>query len=70
MSDKKQNAVTSYFVESAMELKKVTWPTSKKAVRLSVVVLSFCIVMGALIGLMDMLFNFGYGQLLDLANTI
>lgn len=70
MSEKKPNAVTGYFVESAMELKRVTWPTSKKALRLTVVVLGFCIAAGALIGLTDMLFNFGYGQLLELAGKI
>jgi preprotein translocase SecE subunit len=70
MSEKKPNAVKGYFVESAMELKKVTWPTSKKAVRLTVVVLSFCLAVGAMIGLVDMLFNFGYGQLLELAGKV
>jgi len=67
MSEKKTNAIASYFVDSANELGKVTWPTSNRAVRLTVVVLTLCLTVGAIIGLMDMLFNFGYGQLLIIA---
>jgi preprotein translocase SecE subunit len=69
MSEKKPNPVKEYAVESVMELKKVTWPTGKKALRLTIVVLSFCLVAAAFIGLADLLFNFGYTQLLDLASS-
>lgn len=70
MSEKKSNAVTGYFVESVMELKRVTWPTGKKAVRLTAVVLGFCIATGAFIAIMDLLLNLGYTQMLDLAGKI
>ncbi len=70
MTEKKLNPVVNYAVESAMELKRVTWPTSKKAVRLTIVVLAFCLTTAAIIGLADWLFNFGYTQLLDLAATV
>lgn len=67
MSEKKTNAVVNYFQESVMELKRVTWPTSKQAFRLTVIVLGFCIVAMVFIGLLDTGFSFGYSQLLVLA---
>jgi preprotein translocase SecE subunit len=70
MTEKKMNPVFNYFIESAVELKKVTWPTGNRAVRLTIVVLSFCIATGIFIALADWLFNFGYGQLVDYAGSI
>lgn len=67
MSDKKTNPAIEYVHESVMELKRVTWPTSKQAVKLAVIVLSFCLISALFIGLADWLFNTGYAQLLDLA---
>lgn len=64
------NPVMNYFVGSVMELRKVTWPTGNNAVRLTIVVLSFCLATGVFIALADWLFNFGYGQLVDFAGTI
>jgi preprotein translocase SecE subunit len=67
MSDKKINPVVEFAQESVMELKRVTWPTSKQAVKLAVMVLAFCLTAALFIGLADWLFNTGYTQLLDLA---
>jgi len=67
MSEKKINPVVNYAVESVAELKKVTWPTGKKAVRLAIIVLAFCLVAAAFIAMADWIFNLGYSQLLDLA---
>jgi len=36
------------------ELKKVTWPTKQKLINYSVIVLAFMLVMGVVIGLLDM----------------
>lgn len=36
------------------ELKKVTWPTKKKLVTYSIVVLVFMVILGLIIGLLDM----------------
>ncbi len=69
MTEKKPNPVVNYAVESVMELKRVTWPTGKKAVRLTVIVLAFCLAFAAFVGLLDWGLNFGYNQLLDLAAT-
>lgn len=68
MSEKKPNPVVDYAVESVAELKKVTWPTGKKAVRLAIIVLAFRITAAAFIALADWIFNLGYSQLIDLAN--
>lgn len=70
MSEKKSNAVTGYFVESVMELRRVTWPTGNKAFRLTALVLGFCIAAGAFIAVVDLLLNLGYTQLIELAGKI
>ena len=44
------------------ELKKVTWPTKKDMINYSVVVLVFIVIMGVIIGLIDL----GAGSLVDL----
>ena len=44
------------------ELKKVTWPTKKELINYSVVVFVFIIVMGIIIGVIDI----GAGALVDL----
>lgn len=67
MTEKKANPVIGYFQESVLELRKVTWPTRNQAVKLTVIVLGFCIVAALFIGLADSLFNLGYAQLLELA---
>ena len=36
------------------ELKKVTWPTKQKLINYSIIVLAFMLVMGVVIGLLDM----------------
>ncbi|MCC7432991.1 preprotein translocase subunit SecE [Candidatus Peregrinibacteria bacterium] len=67
MSEKKTNPVIEYAQESVMELKRVTWPTSKQAVKLAVIVLGFCLAAAVFVGLADWIFNTGYAQLLDFA---
>ena len=44
------------------ELKKVTWPSKKEVINYSVVVFLFMIVLGIIIGLIDL----GSGKLVDL----
>ena len=44
------------------ELKKVTWPTKKELINYSVVVFVFMVVMGVIIGVIDI----GAGALIDL----
>ena len=46
----------------ASELKKVTWPTKKDMINYSIVVLVFIVIMGVIIGVIDL----GAGKLVDL----
>ncbi len=46
--------IATPFKNMAYELKKVTWPTKRKLVTYSVVVLVFMVVLGLIISLLDM----------------
>ncbi len=50
------------FREMFYELKKVTWPTKKDMINYSIVVLVFIVIMGVIIGVIDL----GAGKLVDL----
>ena len=50
------------FKEMYFELKKVTWPTKKDMINYSVVVLVFIVIMGVIIGVIDL----GAGKLVEL----
>ncbi len=41
------------------ELKKVTWPTRREAVRLTIMVIAVCVVVGAFLGALD----YGFAEL-------
>lgn len=47
------------------ELKKVTWPTKKELLNYSVVVFVFMIIMGVIIGVIDL----GAGKLVDIITS-
>lgn len=59
--------IARYFQESFEELKKVTWLTRNKAIRLTFIVLGFCLVSAALMGVLDLGFNRGYQYLVNYA---
>jgi preprotein translocase subunit SecE len=67
---KKANPVVEYFQESYLEMKKVTWPTRNQAVRLTLLVLGFCVAAAVVIGAMDALFSFGHQELLKYASSV
>ena len=67
---KKSNPLVDYLQDSVQELKKVTWPTRNQAVRLTLLVLGFCVAAAVVIGLMDGIFSFGHQKLVDYATTI
>lgn len=52
------NWLLSYVREARIELTKVTWPTRKQAVRLSIAVVVFSVAFAAFIGALDYLFAF------------
>ncbi len=62
-----KNGLTAYFVNSFQELRKVTWPTKNQAIKLTGIVLGFCLASALLIGIVDALFNYGYKYLLTLS---
>ena len=63
----KNNALIQYFKGSVEELRKVTWPTKNQALKLTTIVIGFCIAMAILLGLFDYLFSLGYSYLLNLS---
>lgn len=68
--ESKKNRIIGYFQDSYEELKKVTWPTRNQAMKLTLIVISFCIVVAVVIGALDFLFNTGYRSLVDLSQRI
>lgn len=58
---RKQNAVQRYFSETVGELRKVSWPTRKEAINLTIIVVIVVIVMSIFLGTLD----FIYGQFFD-----
>ncbi len=47
----------SFFAEVVAELRKAHWPTGQEALRLSIMVLGVCIVVGAILGALDWAFT-------------
>lgn len=66
----KGNPLINYFQESFEELKRVTWPTRNQAIRLTFIVIGFCIVFSFTVGVLDFVFNTGYRSLVDLSSKI
>jgi preprotein translocase subunit SecE len=48
--------LVEYFAASRAELAKVTWPTRRQAVRLTMLVIVFSLVMAAILGALDWVF--------------
>ena len=61
-----KNPVIKYFVNAFEELRKVTWPTKNQAIRITAIVLGFCLVTAIFLGVVDGLFNAGYKYILSL----
>jgi len=47
----------SFFAEVVAELRKAHWPTRQEALRLSILVLVVCVVVGAILGGLDWVFT-------------
>ena len=56
----KKKSKLRFFAEAVEELKKARWPTRQEALRLSLLVLIVCIVVGAILGALD----YGFTRLL------
>lgn len=57
---------TDYLKSSVEELNKVTWPTKNQAVKLTIIVFIFCLIMAGILGVLDFGFNELYTYLLRL----
>ena len=67
METKAGNPVVNYFKGSFQEMKKVTWPTKDKTMKITFIVFGFCIGMALYTGLLDTAFHAGYNWLLSIA---
>ncbi len=61
------NAIKSYVKHSFEELTRVTWPTKAQAVKLTIIVFGFCLVMAFFLGFVDYVLTYGYDLLLKAA---
>lgn len=57
----------NYFKESFEEIKKVTWPTSNKALKITVITIVFTAISTLVITGLDFSFRKGYDALTDLS---
>jgi preprotein translocase subunit SecE len=60
----RENAIVRYLRETWFELKKVSWPTRKEAVNLTVVVILVTSFLAIVLGFMDWVFSLAFGLFL------
>lgn len=58
------NRVFRYFKESKDELRKVTWPSRKEAIKHTLIVIGVSVAVAVFLGLADYLMNLGLEQLI------
>ena len=61
---KGENAIVRYLRETWFELKKVSWPTRREAVNLTVVVIVVTTFLAIVLGLMDWFYSWVFGLFL------
>ena len=54
---KPDNRLVRYFKETRAELRKVSWPTRKQAINLTLIVLAVTVAMAIFLGAVDLLFS-------------
>jgi len=54
---RKENRIKRWWRETVGELRKVTWPTPREAMRLTKIVILVMIIMGAVLGGLDFIFT-------------
>mgnify|MGYP001174875759 CR=1 FL=1 len=57
----------NYFKESVEEIKKVTWPTQKHAIQITIITIAITAVATAALTFVDGALQKGYGKLLDMS---
>lgn len=58
--------ILNYFQTATTELRRVTWPTRKQAVRITTIVLIFTLTSALALGVLDFLFSSAYTSLFNL----
>lgn len=58
------NKITSYFKESAAEMKKVVWPTKKQTTTYTIIVIGLSLGIALFFGILDYVFNIGLEQII------
>ncbi|MFA5009068.1 MAG: preprotein translocase subunit SecE [Candidatus Paceibacterota bacterium] len=58
---KSQNPIINFFREVGMEIKKITWPTRKEAIKYTFTVIVITLIVALFLGF----FDFGFQQLLE-----
>lgn len=56
--------LTQYVSETVREIKKVSWPTQKQTIEMTVLVLAVSIIIGTYIGVVDFIFQSLLGYIL------
>lgn len=51
------NAISDYFKEVRLELKKVTWPTRDEVIRMTLIVTIFSAIVALYVGGLDLVFT-------------
>jgi preprotein translocase subunit SecE len=64
LSKLRDNAVTRYLRETWYELKKVSWPSRKEAVNLTLMVIAVTSFLAVVLGIMDWVFSAAFGLIL------
>jgi preprotein translocase SecE subunit len=55
--ERRFHIIPRFFPESFRELKEVTWPNGRETIRLTIAVIMFSVVFGAIVGLIDLGFD-------------
>jgi preprotein translocase subunit SecE len=58
------NRIVQYFRETYFELKKVSWPTRREAVNLTVIVILVTTFLSIVLGLLDWIYSMIFGLFL------
>ena len=61
---KQENAIIRYFRETWFELKKVSWPTRREAVNLTIIVILVTLFLSIVLGLLDWIYSMIFGLFL------
>ena len=54
------NKITSYFISSYAEMKKVSWPTRNQTINYSLLVIGLSVGFALFFSLLDYIFNLGF----------